>query len=206
METGKTVRPYPAELRELSVRMVREQAHEHGSEWAAKVGCTAETLRQRVRQAERDRGERAGLTSEERSRLKGPERESRELLPEPTRSRGRRARILRRRSSPARRSHDRLHRRSSCGPRAEPSRRHRSEPDGEGRSAARWRSPRRPAMRMPRAGPTRRRPRRGHVATACSAAMSGGSGRRTSGSTACARSGASSVARGSRLRAARSRV
>jgi transposase-like protein len=85
METRKTVKPYPAELRERSVRMVREQAREHGSEWAAmrsvasKVGCTAETLRRWVRQAERDRGERAGLTSEERARLKARERENREL-------------------------------------------------------------------------------------------------------------------------------
>ena len=43
------------------------------------VGCTEETLRQWVRQAERDRGERGGLTSEERSRLKALERENREL-------------------------------------------------------------------------------------------------------------------------------
>ncbi|MFO1209441.1 MAG: hypothetical protein U1E40_09505 [Amaricoccus sp.] len=69
METKKSVKPYPAELRERSVRMVREQAREHASEWAAmcsvaaKVGCTAETLRQWVRQAERDRGERGGLTT-----------------------------------------------------------------------------------------------------------------------------------------------
>ena len=85
METKRTVKPYPAELRERSVRMVREQAREHASAWAAmcsvaaKVGCTAETLRQWVRQAERDRGERGGLTSEERARLKALERENREL-------------------------------------------------------------------------------------------------------------------------------
>ena len=85
METKKSVKPYPAELRERSVRMVREQAREHASEWAAmcsvaaKVGCTAETLRQWVRQAERDRGERGGLTSDERARLKALERENREL-------------------------------------------------------------------------------------------------------------------------------
>jgi transposase len=85
METKRTVKPYPAELRERSVRMVREQAQEHASEWAAmrsvaaKVGCTAETLRQWVRQAERDRGERGGLTSEERAWLKVLERENREL-------------------------------------------------------------------------------------------------------------------------------
>ena len=85
METKRTVKPYPAELRERAVRMVREQAREHASEWAAmrsvaaKLGRTAETLRQWVRQAERDRGERGGLTSDERARLKALERENREL-------------------------------------------------------------------------------------------------------------------------------
>ena len=54
-------------------------------EWAAissiasKIGCTPETLRQWVRQAERDQGKRAGLTSAERERLKQLEREVREL-------------------------------------------------------------------------------------------------------------------------------
>jgi transposase len=85
MGTRKSVKPYPAELRERAVRMVREHGREHASEWAAmrsiasKVGCTAETLRQWVRQAERDRGERGGLTSDERARLKALERENREL-------------------------------------------------------------------------------------------------------------------------------
>jgi transposase len=46
---------------------------------AAKIGCTAETLRKWVRQAERDQGLRAGLTSSERERLKALERENREL-------------------------------------------------------------------------------------------------------------------------------
>lgn len=64
METRRTVKPYPADLRERAVRMVRGQAQEHASEWAAmrsvasKIGCTAETLRQWVRRGERDRGER----------------------------------------------------------------------------------------------------------------------------------------------------
>jgi transposase-like protein len=65
--------------------MVFEHASEHGSQWetilsiASKIGCTAETLRQWVRQAERDQGVRSGLTSGERERLKELERENREL-------------------------------------------------------------------------------------------------------------------------------
>ena len=43
------------------------------------VGCTAETLRQWVRQAERDSGARPGVTTSERERLKELERENREL-------------------------------------------------------------------------------------------------------------------------------
>jgi len=75
----------PAELGERAVRMVKERAADHTSEWAAmrsiaeKVGCTPETLRLRAREAERDRGERAGLTTDERDRLKALERENREL-------------------------------------------------------------------------------------------------------------------------------
>jgi transposase len=46
---------------------------------APKVGCTTETLRRWVRQAERDAGQRAGLTTDERARLKALEREVVEL-------------------------------------------------------------------------------------------------------------------------------
>jgi len=76
---------YPAEVRERGVRLVFEQQESHGSQWAAitsiaaKLGCTAETLRHWVRQSERDAGERPGLTSSERERLKALERENREL-------------------------------------------------------------------------------------------------------------------------------
>jgi transposase-like protein len=65
--------------------MVREHGAEHPSQWAAiasiasKLGCTSETLRRWVRQAERDTGHRAGLTTDEQQRLKELERENREL-------------------------------------------------------------------------------------------------------------------------------
>jgi transposase-like protein len=58
---------------------------DYASQWeaigsiAAKVGCTAETLRRWVRQAERDSGARAGVSTEERDRIKALERENREL-------------------------------------------------------------------------------------------------------------------------------
>src|SRR3954449_8250065 len=86
METRKTTKPYPSELRERAVRLVREQAAEHGSQWSAirsiaeEVGCNAETLRLWVRRAERDRGARPGPTTDERDRLKALDRENLELL------------------------------------------------------------------------------------------------------------------------------
>ena len=80
-----TSKRYSPEVRERAVRLVFEQQGEHESQWAAigsiaaKIGCTAETLRGWVRQAERDRGTRPGLSSDERERLKALERENREL-------------------------------------------------------------------------------------------------------------------------------
>jgi transposase len=76
---------YSPEVRERAVRMVFEHEPNCESQWgklasiAAKIGCTTETLRKWVRRAERDEGKRAGLTTDDRQRLKILERESREL-------------------------------------------------------------------------------------------------------------------------------
>ena len=81
----KTANRYSPEVRERAARMVLEQQKEHSSQWATiqsiatKIGCTAETLRRWVRQAERDQGIRAGMTSDDRECLKKLERENREL-------------------------------------------------------------------------------------------------------------------------------
>jgi transposase-like protein len=68
---------YSPEVRERAVRMLFEHKADYESEWAAmesiasKIGCTAETLRKWVRRAEVDAGQRVGLTTDERDRLKG---------------------------------------------------------------------------------------------------------------------------------------
>jgi transposase len=83
--TDPRQRRFSPEVRERAVRLVRQHQGEHATQWAAissiaaKIGCTGETLRGWVRQAERDSGERAGTTSEERERIKALERENREL-------------------------------------------------------------------------------------------------------------------------------
>jgi transposase len=85
MESSKTTSKFSPEVRERAVRIVREHPSEHASQWAAissiaaKIGCTARTLSNWVRQAGRDTGERGSLTSDERARLKALERENREL-------------------------------------------------------------------------------------------------------------------------------
>src|ERR1051326_279941 len=76
-EKRKSSVRYAPEVRERAVRMVREHTGEHASQWeaigsiAAKIGCTTETLRKWVRQAERERGARSGPTTAEHDRIKG---------------------------------------------------------------------------------------------------------------------------------------
>ena len=76
---------YSPELRERAVRLVFDHASDHPSQWAAirsvaeKIGCPVEVLRRWVRQAERDAGQRPGLTTDERARLTQLERENVEL-------------------------------------------------------------------------------------------------------------------------------
>ena len=64
---------YSPEVRERAVRMVFDHQSEHDSQWstirmvADKIGCSSETLRNWVRQVERDQGLRLGASSEPES-------------------------------------------------------------------------------------------------------------------------------------------
>lgn len=66
---------FSPEVVELAVRMVFEAKGQYESQWAAiesiaaKIGCTSETLRRWVRQAERDQGLKPGPTTEEQQRI-----------------------------------------------------------------------------------------------------------------------------------------
>jgi transposase-like protein len=76
---------YSPEVRERAVRLVLDHENEYNSRWATtvsiatKIGCTPETLRTWIMRAEIDSGQRAGLTSSDRTRIKELERENKEL-------------------------------------------------------------------------------------------------------------------------------
>lgn len=76
---------FSPEVRERAVRLVQEQRSEHPSLWAAvesiapMIGCTSQTLLGWIKQEQVDSGERDGVTTSERERLKALEREVKEL-------------------------------------------------------------------------------------------------------------------------------
>ena len=76
---------YPAELRERDARLFRENRAEYASDRQParrlhmRLGCSPDSLRAWRQQAERDSGQRAGLTSAGKDRIRDLEREVRGL-------------------------------------------------------------------------------------------------------------------------------
>ena len=85
MTKSKMANRYSLEVRARAVRMVFEHQgsyETHAGAIAAiapKIDCIPQTLRGWVKQAEKDRGMRDGVTTEEGDRIKALERELREL-------------------------------------------------------------------------------------------------------------------------------
>ena len=78
-------RGYPPELRKRAVRMVQQTIQESGERFgvitkvARQLGIGSESLRSWVRQAEVDRGQRPGTSTQDKERIAALEREVREL-------------------------------------------------------------------------------------------------------------------------------
>ena len=76
---------FSPEVRERAVRLVQEHRGEYPSLWAAvesiapKIGCAPQTLLEWVKKQDVDSGQRDGLTTSERERIKALEREVKEL-------------------------------------------------------------------------------------------------------------------------------
>lgn len=85
MTKSKMANRYSPEVRARAVRMVFEHQGSYETQAGAiaaiapKIGCIPQTLRDWVKQAEKDSGMRDGVTTEERDRIKALEREVREL-------------------------------------------------------------------------------------------------------------------------------
>jgi transposase len=81
-ETSNKLSP---ELRERAVRLIFDNEDQHGLRCqavvsiAAKIGCSANTLNEWLKNAEIDNGERAGMPTEIAERVKALERENRVL-------------------------------------------------------------------------------------------------------------------------------
>lgn len=76
---------FTPEIRERAVRMFHEVRPQYPSDWKAiesiapKIGCNPATLLSWVRRQEIDGGQRPGVTTAERERIKALEREVKEL-------------------------------------------------------------------------------------------------------------------------------
>ena len=81
----KRANRYSPEIRSRAVRMVFDNESGYDSRSAAilavseKIGCGRDTLRKWVLQAETDVGDRPGLSTEDKARIKELEQENREL-------------------------------------------------------------------------------------------------------------------------------
>jgi transposase len=85
-EKHPSQRRYPPELKERAVRMAQDAIAEQGGRQtgvitriAGQLGVGVESLRGWLKQAEIDRGQRPGTTSEDAARIVELERENREL-------------------------------------------------------------------------------------------------------------------------------